>query len=158
MSSTTNGNDINSTRASNDARRLGALLTSFDNARRVLDQRATLGAADMRLLWLFHDGTARTLRQIAEQLSLEQSTVNRQVNTAVQEGLLTKTRSTSSEPYRFMTSAAGDREFEHTLEVTLGVYRRALETLDDDAETFLVLFERYVEAYRQAVQHTEPES
>ncbi len=134
-----------------DARRLGALLTNFDSGRRVLDQRSSLGSADMRLLWLFSDGASRTMRQIAEQLVLEQSTVNRQVNTAVDEGLLTKSRQSTREPYRFAASVAGVREFEKTLEATLEIYRQALEILGEDGATFLDLLERYIEAYRQAV-------
>lgn len=47
--------------------------------------------------------------------------VNRQVNTAVKHGLLVKARTKGSEPYRFMCSTAGDRQFEQTLETTLGV-------------------------------------
>lgn len=133
------------------ARRLGALLTNFDSDRRVLDQRSSLGAADMRLLWLFSDGVSRTMRQVAEQLGLEQSTVNRQVNTAVEEGLLTKSRQGTREPYHFAVSAAGAREFENTLEATLEVYRQALEVLGEDGEKFLDLLERYIQAYRQAV-------
>lgn len=134
------------------ARRLGALLTNFDSARRVLDQRSSLGAADKRLLWLFSDGVSRTLRQIAEQLALEQSTVNRQANVAVDEGLLTKSRRSTREPYRFAASAAGVQEFENTLKTTLEIYRQALTVLGEDGETFLGLLERYIEAYRQAVQ------
>lgn len=134
-----------------DARRLGALLTSLDSARRILDHRANLGAADMRLLWLFHDGVSRTLREIAEELGLEQSTVNRQVNTAVNEGLLNKSRAQANAPYRFMSSTTGVRAFEKTLQVTLEVHRQALESLGSERETFLALLDEYVQAYHHAV-------
>lgn len=135
------------------ARRLGRILTHFDTARRVLDQQTTLGTADMRLLWLFHDGAPRTLREIAEQLGLEQSTVNRQVNTAAAQGLLTKARNTGNEPYRFMTSPAGDQQFEQTLDTTLTIYNEALDVFDDDdRQQFLDLLERYIEAYQRAAR------
>lgn len=137
-----------------DARRLARVMTSFDNARRRLDQQATLGTADMRLLWLLNDGASLTLREIAERLGLEQSTVNRQVNAAVKHELLVRSRNKPNEPYRFRCSTVGFREFEQTLEATLGVYGRALDALGSEAGPLLALLERYVQAYHQAVEQS----
>ncbi|MFT4214113.1 MAG: MarR family transcriptional regulator [Microbacterium sp.] len=136
------------------ARRLAGLLSTLDSARRVLSQRATLGTADMRLLWLFTDGDAYTLRQIAQRLGLEQSTVNRQVNAAVAAGLLLKTRDGGS--YSFTSSTQGAREFERTLDASLSAYRTALAALGDDRERFLSLVASFVEAYHSAVLDPSP--
>lgn len=132
-------------------RRLAGLMTRLDHARRQLDQQSTLGTSDMRLLWLFNDGGSRTLRQIAEQLGLEQSTVNRQVNAAVNHGLLVKTRERPGESYRLRRSTAGERQFEQALDETLGIYQHALDGLGADAEPFLLLLEHFVQTYQQAV-------
>lgn len=137
-----------------DARRLAGLFASFDGARRILEQRVNLGTADMRLLWLLTDGQPRTLRQIAEQLGLEQSTVNRQVNAAVEAGLLVKNRQESHGAYHFTSSPTGDREFEQTLNTTLDAYRDALDALGAHRDTFLMLMTEYVRAYREAVSNT----
>ncbi|MFT4234106.1 MAG: MarR family transcriptional regulator [Microbacterium sp.] len=139
-----------------DWRRLAGLLVTLESARRVLGQRATLGTADLRLLWLFTDGESYTLRQIAERLGLEQSTVNRQVNAAVTAGLLDKTQDDSRSPYRFTSSPEGVRALEHNLHATLGAYRTALSALGDDQERFLSLLTDFVEAYRDAVLEPSP--
>ncbi|MFD6137837.1 MarR family winged helix-turn-helix transcriptional regulator, partial [Isoptericola sp. NPDC060257] len=71
-----------------DDRRVAGLLFRLDLHRRLAEHRSPLGTADGRLLWLLSDGRPRTLREIAEALRLEQSTVNRQVNGALAAGLL----------------------------------------------------------------------
>lgn len=134
-----------------DARRLAGLFAGFDRFRRVLGQRTTLGTADLRLLWLFTDGQSRTLRQIAEQLGLEQSTVNRQVNTAIKAELLTRSRDGDSGPYHFTASDLGVREFEHHLNVTLTAYREALDALGPRQQEFLGLLDEFLAAYGEAV-------
>ncbi|MFT4229117.1 MAG: MarR family transcriptional regulator [Microbacterium sp.] len=139
-----------------DARRLAGLLSTLDGARRILSQRATLGTADMRLLWLFTGGESYSLRQIAERLGLEQSTVNRQVNAAVAAGLLVKTRGGARGSYSFTSSPMGVREFERTLDATLSVYRSALSALGDEQERFLALVADFVDAYCGAVAEDFP--
>lgn len=133
-----------------DARELAGAFAVFDRARRLLGQRSSLGTADMRLLWLFTDGRPRSLRQIAADLGLEQSTVNRQVNAAMKAGLLVRDR-VGNGPYEFTTSATGAAEFTRNVDVTLDSYRDALEAMGDDREVFLNLITKYVEAYSQAV-------
>ncbi|NED61636.1 MarR family transcriptional regulator, partial [Streptomyces sp. SID10244] len=41
-----------------------------------------LEASAFAILWVLSDGRPRTLRELSEELDLEQSTVNRQVNAA----------------------------------------------------------------------------
>jgi DNA-binding MarR family transcriptional regulator len=138
-----------------DARRLAGLFTSFDHSRRILEQRATLGLADMRLLWLLADNEPRTLKQISEELGLEQSTVNRQVNVAMRDGLLERDRKGAGGAYLFTASKKGARKFDQNLSAMLGSYRSAFEALGDKGQPFMELLAEYVEAYRRAVRGEE---
>ena len=70
------------------ALRVAAAVSALANARRSAESRSRLGKANNRLLWLFTDLRPRTLKQIAEDLALEQSTANRQVNAALSAGIL----------------------------------------------------------------------
>ncbi|MFC3244626.1 MarR family winged helix-turn-helix transcriptional regulator [Gordonia humi] len=54
--------------------------------RNQVDSGAILEASAFAILWLFEDGRPRTLRELTEELCLEQSTVNRQVNAAIKNG------------------------------------------------------------------------
>lgn len=126
------------------SRSVGALFAAFDRYRRVRGDDS-LGTADLRLLWLLSDGRARTLRQISDELGLEQSTVNRQVNGAIRTGLLVRQRQEGT--YTFTSSDTGDAKFESYLSTMLSAYRDALETLGDRREEFLELLRVFIEAY-----------
>ncbi len=132
------------------ARELAGLFARFGEARRVLEHRAPLGTADMRLLWLLTDGKPRTLREIATDLQLEQSTVNRQVNAALAAGLLDRHREGGG-AYLVTASAAGTQAFEEILASSLGVYRQALAALGPEADQFRRLLGTYVDAFQEAV-------
>lgn len=133
--------------------RLAALLSRLDSHRRVQESTMRLGTADLRLLWLFTDGRARTLKEIATELQLEQSTVNRQVNAASASGLLERSRRPGGAAYQFDRTEEGSRAFEEGTEKSLGAYRAALDELGDaDAEEFLALAQRFVEHYRHEVR------
>ena len=47
-----------------------------------------LDSSAFRILWRLEECGPLTLREIAEQLQLEQSTINRQVNSAIKHGLV----------------------------------------------------------------------
>lgn len=107
-----------------------------------------LGAADLRILWLFTDGRARTMREIADELHLEQSTVNRQVNAAVDVKLLERSRPDGGGAYVFMRTPGGRVAFEADVALSLGGYRAALEAMGDaEASEFLRLLDRFTLAY-----------
>lgn len=134
-------------------RRLAALLSRMDRYRRFQEATMRLGTAALRLLWLFADGRARTLKEIAAELSLEQSTVNRQVNAALDSGLLERMRRSGGNAYEFDRTTEGRRVFEEDTGRSLGAYATALEAMgDDDAERLLQLAERFVEHYRREVE------
>ncbi len=57
-------------------------------ARGLLPPSVGLEKSAFAILWVLSDGRPRTLRQLTEELELEQSTVNRQVNAAIKHGYL----------------------------------------------------------------------
>lgn len=134
-----------------DARKVAGQFFVFEWAKRSQEQRATLGTSELRLLWLLRDREPRTLRQFADQLSLEQSTVNRQVNAAVHSGLLVRDRETLASAYRFSASAKGAAEFERNVEMSMDAYRGALDGLGDRRGEFIELLTEYVAHYRSIV-------
>lgn len=136
-------------------RRLAAVLSRLDSQRRVQESQMRLGTADLRLLWLFADGRHRTLKEIAAELQLEQSTVNRQVNAALASGLLTRMRRRGSAAYEFDRTSDGRRVFEEDTGKSLGAYAAALDAMGDDAEAFLALAQDFLGHYRREVDSTD---
>jgi DNA-binding MarR family transcriptional regulator len=137
--------------------RLASVLFHLEQLRRVVEHSSRLNVADGRLLWLFRDHVPRTLRQIAEELGLEQSTVNRQVNAARQAGLLDRSRAHEGGAYVFQASEDGLTTFEAAIASSLGQYDDALATLGaDDAERLISLLERFVAAYGEVVDGADP--
>lgn len=65
-------------------------LARIERGRRAAEARASLGTADLRLMWLLVSDGPRTMKEISRELGLEQSTVNRQVNAALEAGLLAR--------------------------------------------------------------------
>lgn len=135
------------------SRAFAGILSRFDRDRRHQENRMALGPADLRMLWLLSDERPRTLREISDELHLEQSTVNRQVNAAVGEGLVERSRPPGSPAYLFSRTARGFDAFEADVEVSLGAYREALDALGaEDSATLLRLFAQFTEAYATNVQ------
>lgn len=133
---------------SQPGRDLAAVLARFDRHRRTLGDRAVLGMADMRILWLFTDGTPRALRTIAHELGLEQSTVNRQVNAALDAGLLSRHREQGVNAYLFESTEKGRALFETNLGTIISTYDTALLSLGHKKTTqLLTLFGELTDAY-----------
>lgn len=123
-------------------------LTRLDALRRAAEQQMSLGTADLRILCLLSDGTSRTLRQIADELRLEQSTVNRQVNHAVTTGFVERSRSDPNGVYEFSATAEGVVAFEDDLRSFVGSYDAALSMIGTtDAAHFRELTERFLAAF-----------
>lgn len=139
-------------------RDVARLLSLLDRHRRLHRQQRALGDADLRILWLFADGRARTLREIADALHLEQSTVNRQVNAAVTEGLLERSREHGGQAYLFQRTAKGYRLFEADVAASLAGYDEALAALGAaDAAAFVDLLGRFTESYRVVAERSGEE-
>jgi DNA-binding MarR family transcriptional regulator len=135
-------------------RRFAAILHSFDVDRRVVEAKTSLTAADLRLLWLLSDGHALTQREISTELSLEQSTVNRQVNAALRAGHLER-RAAESGPAVLAATDRGLQRYEADVEALMKLMGTALQALGEDVEQFLVSLATFVEAYRDAMTTTE---
>lgn len=73
---------------------------------------ARLEASAFTILWLLADGRPRTLRDLAEELGLDQSTVNRQVNAAIKHGYLERFEVTGRISKFIRPTDLGRAEFE----------------------------------------------
>jgi DNA-binding MarR family transcriptional regulator len=132
--------------------RMATLLARLERHRRIVEHRSSLRTADMRLVWLFTDGEPRTLREVADALGLEQSTVNRQVNAAISSGLLHRYRPDGQAANLVELTPEGMRRFEDDVSLMLGLIGSALGQLgEDDSEQLLSLLERFVESYGDTV-------
>ena len=133
------------------ARRIADLFARMSRAQQH-DRRGTvIGLADLRILWLLDDDRARTLKEIAADLHLEQSTVNRQVNAALSAGLVQRERAEQG-VYRFTPTAEGRRRFDERVELSLGAYRDALAALGpQEAARFLDLLDTFTRAYGDVI-------
>ncbi|MFC8730884.1 MarR family winged helix-turn-helix transcriptional regulator [Luteimicrobium sp. NPDC057192] len=137
--------------------RVASALFHLDQHRRAVENHGPLNVADGRLLWLFSDRTPRTLRQIADELNLEQSTVNRQVNGAHQAGLLDRQRDPDRGAYVFQASEAGLARFEEAVASSLGQYDDALAALGPgEAAQLVELLGKFVTAYGEVVEGSAP--
>lgn len=126
------------------------------NVRRVLESRLRLRVAEGRLLWLLRDGEPRTLRQIAQELDLEQSTVNRQVHSALESGVIVRFRREGSATYLVDISDEGRERFRADLAQQLDVHDRALAAIPEgDREAFLKHLTAFVAALGEGASRDE---
>lgn len=133
------------------ARRVADLFARMSRAQQHDRQGELIGLADLRILWLLDDDRARSLKEIAVDLHLEQSTVNRQVNAALSAGLVQRERAEQG-VYRFSPTAEGRRRFDERVERSLGAYRVALAALGPQgAARFLDLLDTFTRAYGDVI-------
>lgn len=127
-------------------------IAMLERAQRAAEDVAEVRVADRRLLWLLSDGDPRTMRQIADELDLEQSTVNRQVNAALGEGLLARTTPDEHHARPLVVTDAGQALFNRSFDRHVGYVERALDVVPTDrAPTFLADLVAFAEAYGAAV-------
>ncbi|MCX4092309.1 MarR family winged helix-turn-helix transcriptional regulator [Nocardia sp. alder85J] len=140
------------------SRRLADIMAQLERHRRHQEQHSPLGTADLRLLWLFSDGTPRTLRVIADDLGLEQSTVNRQVNAALSAGILRRYRETGASAHLVEATPRGVAAFEQGVQEILRSYDAVLSQMTEaDRERLLELLDTFVGMYTRADRvTTEP--
>ncbi len=110
-----------------------------------------LHAADIRLLWLLCYGPPHTLREIAEALGLEQSTVNRQVNTALRAGLVERFAQEGRAALVVTPTAEGRRRFQVDMDQSLTIHRTALAVLGEEQDTFLRLLTTFTQGFAENV-------
>jgi DNA-binding MarR family transcriptional regulator len=90
---------------------------------------SALDASAFRLLWLLTEGAPRTLRELAEELQLDQSTVNRQVNAAIKHGLVERYAVPGSPSRLLRPTEAGRAAYVHDGELRAEVYNAVLDEL-----------------------------
>jgi DNA-binding MarR family transcriptional regulator len=112
-----------------DVSALGGELLRLQRRRTSVYAGVVLDNSAFRLLWVLSDGEPRTLRQLAEALDLEQSTVNRQVNGALTAGYLERYAVPGSPSKLLRPSAAGRQAFEHDGRIRAALISRALGEL-----------------------------
>ncbi len=124
----------------------------LDRTARVVEGTLHLGTADMRLMWLLADGEPRTMKEISQQLLLEASTVNRQVNAALKSGLVERCdREGAARPIR--ASAEGERQFTEDVTRAMSLMEAGLAAVPpEEVPSFLANLTRFTEAYRAAAE------
>lgn len=123
----------------------------WGRVRRVLDAGLRLKVAEGRLLWLLRDGTPRTLRQVADELDLEQSTVNRQVHAALESGVVRRFRRDDHPAYLLDITDEGRRRFRADLARQVAVHEHALSGVPEaDRGAFLEHLAAYVDHLGEA--------
>lgn len=133
------------------AERFAAATTRYERERRVAVSHLPLGAAELRIIALLIDGIPRTLKQIADELHLEQSTINRQANAALQHEYLSRSRGEVGPAYVFTVSDLGKAKFEESLGYFYQEYHTAFSLMGADRARLLVeLLEEFVEAHASA--------
>jgi DNA-binding MarR family transcriptional regulator len=97
-----------------------------------------LDASAFRLLWLLTEGPPRTLRELADELQLDQSTVTRQVNAAIKHGLVER-YAVPDHPSRLLRPTdAGRAAYVHDGALRAEVYHRVLDELGSARSEALV--------------------
>jgi DNA-binding MarR family transcriptional regulator len=104
-------------------------LLRLQRRRRHVYDDVVLENSAFRLLWVLDDGEPRTLRQLAVDLDLEQSTVNRQVNAAIAAGWLERYDVAGSASRLVRPTAAGSEAYLHDGLIRAGTIRAALDEL-----------------------------
>jgi DNA-binding MarR family transcriptional regulator len=112
-------------------RELGDELMRLSRRRTQVYPGSALDTSAFRLLWLLTEGPPRTLRELAEELQLDPSTVNRQVNAAIKHGLVER-YAVAGRPSRLLRpTAAGRAAYRHDAELRAEVYHRVLDELGE---------------------------
>lgn len=120
--------------------------------RRAVEAGQLLKVAEGRLLLLLRDGEPRSLRQVADALDLEQSTVNRQVHAALASGVIVRSRPDDSPTYLVEMSDEGRARFAADMDRLMGIYGAAVATIPPaEQERFLEHLAGFVAALGERV-------
>lgn len=120
---------------------------------RLAEAHDVIGTAQRRLMWLLSDGQPRTMREVSEELFLEQSTVNRQVNAALAAGLVERLVEKGGPARRLSLTDEGARLFAADVEKSARRFRTALAAIPEDrVEEFSQLLLTFATAYKDDVE------
>jgi DNA-binding MarR family transcriptional regulator len=121
-----------------DVTALGDQLLRLQRRRRHVYEGVVLENSAFRLLWVLADGAPRTLRQLAGDLDLEQSTVNRQVNAAIGAGWLERYEVPGSASKLVRPTPAGVEAYQHDGLIRAETIRAALDTLGPERSATVI--------------------
>jgi DNA-binding MarR family transcriptional regulator len=88
-------------------------------------------ALPFKILWLLVEHGPHTLRSLADYLQLEQSTINRQVNAAIDRGFAERYSAPSSAAMLVRATRAGRASYRHDAKMRSEGLRAILDTLGD---------------------------
>ena len=129
-------------------------LLRFSKRRHTTIDGAELDSSAFKLLWVLSDDQPRTLRELADELDLDLSTINRQVNAAVRAGLLERFTVAGSPSRPVRPTAAGRRQYEHDLAVHSDLLRSVLAEMGADAARELIRsLGSFNDAYERRARH-----
>jgi len=112
-----------------DLRAIGDELLRLGRRRQAVYADAVLEVSAFRILWLLSDGEPRTLRNLAEELGLEQSTVNRQVHAALDAGWVERYAEPGSPARLLRPTASGRAAYDHDGQLRARLISAALADL-----------------------------
>lgn len=136
-----------------DVGALGDELIRLRRRRSTVVAGTVLENSAFRILWVLADGTPRTLRTLGEDLELEQSTVNRQVNAAISAGLLERYVAAGSPGRLLRPTESGRAAYEHDGLLRAALISTALDTLGPErAHRLLVDLRDFNDAWDAAGQ------
>ena len=119
-------------------RALGDELMRLARRRSQVYPGSQLDTSAFRLLWLLTEGPPRTLRELADELQLDQSTVNRQVNAAIKHGLVERYAVAGSSSRLLRPTEAGHAAYVHDAALRADVYDAVLDELGEERAAALV--------------------
>lgn len=129
------------TRRTTEQSLLGELadeLLRFSKRRHAVIEGTELESSAFKLLWVLSDDRPRTLRELAEELGLDLSTINRQVNGAVKAGLLERFTVPGSPSRPVRPTAEGRRQYAHDSAVHADLLRSVLAEMGADRARDLI--------------------
>lgn len=113
-------------------------LLRFGRRRHTNVEGTELDTSAFKLLWLLSDERPRTLRELADELDLDLSTINRQVNAAVRAGLLERFSVPDGPSRPVRRTPEGRRLYEHDSAVHADLLRSVLAEMGADPARELI--------------------
>lgn len=112
-----------------DLAALGDELLRLQRRRTTTYAGSVLDTSAFRILRVLADGEPRTMRQLAQELDLEQSTVNRQVHAAIDAGYLERFDVEGTVSKLLRPTGAGLEAFDHDAQLRATLIQGALDAL-----------------------------
>jgi DNA-binding MarR family transcriptional regulator len=118
----------------------------------------TLDGSAFKILWLVIEHGPHTLRGLAESLHLDQSTINRQVHTAVGHGYVERYDDPDSPAMLVRETAAGEAAYRRESDVRAAGLRAIVDTLGEQVVADLAAgLARFNDAIDGAVEMSSPQ-